>query len=43
MIISGFFRCLCEKIHSVGGITLTSRCPKCNTRLFSVMCWRKGV
>lgn len=33
IVLKGFFRCVCGKLHCYGGITVTSRCPACERSL----------
>ncbi len=38
MILQGFFKCVCGKLHSYGGITLETKC-KCGVYLWTFIMW----
>ena len=41
MRINGFMRCVCGKIHSIGGLSLTSKCPNCLSDLYAQLVKRE--
>lgn len=42
MILQGFFRCPCGKLHSYGGVSVISQCPECGRCLECVMVAASG-
>lgn len=36
MILNGFFKCPCGKIHTHGGLTPSSVCPQCGRELYTL-------
>jgi hypothetical protein len=36
MILKGFFKCPCGKIHTHGGLSPSSVCPQCGRELYTL-------
>lgn len=39
IILRGFFRCVCGKLHMYSGTAINSKCPNCKRDLNKAMGW----